>query len=259
MEAVETEEAGVRGDSGAEGGAMGDDERAELVGQLRDSALARAAVYRMLASFYLERLDAVTIERLASALDGGVPIDNPLIVEGYADMAAFLRDRDGGTGLELSVDFACSIRDGGAQGERRAVPREGLFAPQPDLPADRACDAVADLVRRAGLEGDGELRLQVPRDHLGFACAFMARLADRECEALDGGELEGALASVEMQRAMHAGHLLNWIDAYCDRLDEVAATRFYRGVSKLTRGYVREEKDFIDDSCAAIEELIAAR
>lgn len=259
MEAVETEGAGVRGDSGTEGGTMGDDERAELVGQLRDSALARAAVYRMLATFYLEKLDAVAIERLASALDGGAPIDNPLIVEGYGDMAAFLRDRDGGTCLELSVDFACSIRDGGAQGERRAVPREGLFAPQSDLPADKVCDAVDDLVCQAGLEGDDGLRLQVPRDHLSFACAFMARLADREREALDGGELEDALASVGMQRAMHACHLLNWIDTYCDCLDEVAATRFYRGVSKLTRGYVREEKDFIDDSYAAIEELIAAR
>ena len=87
----------VVGDAGTmTAAAMTADERAELIGQLCDSALARAVVYRMLASLYLNKLDAATIESLALAIADGVPIDNPLMAEGYGDMAAFLRDRDGG-------------------------------------------------------------------------------------------------------------------------------------------------------------------
>lgn len=270
---------------GDDAGAMTADERAELIGQLCDSALARAAVYRMLASLYLNKLDAATIESLALAIADGVPIDNPLMAEGYGDMAAFLRDRDGGTCLELAVDFACAIRFEGSQGERRAVPCESMVvtsanpatptAAASDGPASQDASSVADAsavldrftqevrddVRRLMREADVEVEdgLRVPEDHLSFECAFMAQLADREYEALADDRLEDALAAVGAQRAMHASHLLSWIDGYCDRLDEAAETRFYRGVSKLTRGYIHEEKDFIDDSYVAIEELIAER
>lgn len=276
----------VVGDAGTmTAAAMTADERAELIGQLCDSALARAAVYRMLASLYLNKLDAATIESLALAIADGVPIDNPLMAEGYGDMAAFLRDRDGGTCLELAVDFACAIRFEGSQGERRAVPCESMVvtsanpatptAAASDGPASQGSSSVADAstvfarfaqevrddVRRLMREADAEVEdgSQVPEDHLSFECAFMAQLADREYEALADDRLEDALAAVGAQRAMHASHLLPWIDGYCDRLDEAAETRFYRGVSKLTRGYIHEEKDFIDDSYAAIEELIAER
>ena len=224
--------------TGDDAGAMTADERAELIGQLCDSALARAAVYRMLASLYLNKLDAATIESLALAIADGVPIDNPLMAEGYGDMAAFLRDRDGGTCLELAVDFACAIRFEGSQGERRAVPCESMVvtsanpatptAAASDGPAsqdassaadasavlDRFTQEVRDDVRRLMREADVEVEdgLQVPEDHLSFECAFMAQLADREYEALADDRLEDALAAVGAQRAMHAGHLLSWID-----------------------------------------------
>lgn len=273
-------------DSHADADVMTPAERAELIGQLSDSALARAAVYRMLASLYLNKLEAVTIEGLALAIADGVPIDNPLMAEGYGDMAAFLRDRDGGTCLELAVDFACAIRFEGPQGERRAVPCESMvIAPlSPVASAAAATDGsalqgsslvtdasampsvafaqeVRDDVRRLMRESDVEIEddLQVPEDHLSFECLLMAQLANREYEALVDDRLEDALAAVGVQRAVHARHLLTWIDEYCDRLDGAVETRFYRGVSKLTRGYIHEEKDFIDDSYAAIEELIAGR
>lgn len=45
------------------------------------------------------------------------------------------------------------------------------------------------------------------------------------------------------------------MDALCDAIIDVAETRFYRGVSKVTRGFVHMETDVIADEVQALKEL----
>ena len=228
----------------------------QLVGELVDSARARAGFYRTIASLYLSELDAAGIERLANAIDPGTSLGDATMEEGWRDIAAYLRHRDSATRLDLAVDFAGAILAAGSYEERKATPYESVFTSESGLLMQEARDDVYRLMceQHLGVRED----LRTPEDHLSFECEFMAKLADRQAQALEEGRADEALAALKAQREMHANHLLNWIDAYCDCLDEAAKTRFYRGVSKLTRGFVHLDEAYIADSLAAVEELAAS-
>ena len=230
-------------------------ERAELVEELVASAQARAGLYRMLASLYLAEIDDAGLERLAGANLKAVAqaLDNDDMRTGYAAIADYLSRADAGTRLDLKVDFACAILAAGSYEERMATPYESVFTSESGLLMQEARDDVYRLMCQAGLAVKEELR--EPEDHLGFECEFMAKLADRQAQALEEGDLDAALDSLRTQREMHANHLLNWVDDYAACLEKVAKTGFYRGVAALTRGFVHEDEAFIADSLAAVEEL----
>lgn len=50
-------------------------------------------------------------------------------------------------------------------------------------------------------------------------------------------------------------HQLNWIDDLCDAVLDVAETRFYRGIAKMTRGFVHMETEVIADELEALQGL----
>lgn len=228
-------------------------ERARLVRELADSARARAGLYRMIASLYLKELDAAGIEHLAENMDAGLALDDPTMEAGWKLIADFLAKRDMGTRLELAVDFACSILAAGSYEERMATPYESVFTSESGLLMQEARDDVYRLMCEAHLGVKEELR--TPEDHLSFECEFMAKLADRQAEALEDGRVSDAVAALRTQSEMHVKHLANWIDVYCDCLEKVCKTDFYRGVGEVTRGFVHLDADFIADSLAAAQEL----
>lgn len=211
----------------------------------RELLAARAAFYRTLASLYFKELDQAGIDRLAEADLAGIGFDDELMREGFADMAAYLRRRDGGTRQQLASDFAGAILGAGSYEERRATPYESVFTSEGGLLMQEARDDVYRLFCEAHLAVDEDLR--TPEDHLSFEFEFMAAQADRAAQALAEGDARSALEALEAQRAFHRAHLLNWIDAYCDCLDSCARTRFYRGVSKATRGFVRGDEALIEE------------
>ena len=218
--------------------------------ELRAAAEARAAFYRTLASLYFKELDQQGIDRLAAAGLAAVDGDDPLMNEGYADMAAYLARRDGGTRQELASDFAGAILGAGSYEERRATPYESVFTSESGLLMQEARDDVYRLLCEAHLAVDEGLR--TPEDHLSFEFEYMAVQAERLAEALAQGDVGRAARVLDEQRAFHAAHLLNWIDAYCDCLDGCARTRFYRGVSKVARGFVHADEALMAEAAAVL-------
>ena len=229
------------------------EERTELAQELADSARARAGLYRTIASLYLKELDAAGIENLAVSMDPGLALDDPTMEAGWKLIGDFLAKRDMGTRLELAVDFACSILAAGTYEERMATPYESVFTSESGLLMQEARDDVYRLMCEAHLGVKEELR--TPEDHLSFECEFMAKLADRQAEALGDGRWADAASALETQAEMHANHLANWIDDYCDCLEKVCKTDFYRGVGEVTRGFVHLDGAFIADSLDAAREL----
>ncbi len=94
--------------------------------------------------------------------------------------------------------------------------------------------------------------LRTPEDHLSFEFEFMAAQAGEQARALHAGDTAAAASALRTQREFHRDHLLNWIDAYCDCLQSCAQTRFYRGVAKLTRGFVHMDEDMMDDAAETL-------
>lgn len=227
----------------------------DVLDELRTAAKARAAFYRTLASLYFKELDQEGIDRLAAAGLANVGLDDALMREGYADMAAYLARRDRGTRQELASDFAGAILGAGSYDERRATPYESVFTSEGGLLMQEARDDVYRLLCEAHLAVDDELR--TPEDHLSFECEYLAVRAEQMAEALDRGEVARAANLLEAQQAFHAAHLLNWIDAYCDCLDGCARTRFYRGVSKVTRGFVHADEALMAEAAEVLDEALS--
>ena len=90
-------------------------------------AETRASFYRTLASLYFKELDQAGIDALSNEDLTATGVDDELMEEGYADMAAYLKHRDGGTRQELATDFAGAILAAGSYDDRRATPYESVF------------------------------------------------------------------------------------------------------------------------------------
>ena len=211
---------------------------------------ARAAFYRMLSSLYFTELSEEGIESISNKGLDGVSFDDEAIDEGFREIADYLSLRDGSTRQELAVDFAGSILAAGSYEKRCATPYESVFTSESGLLMQDARDDVYRIFCESHLEVEESLRM--PEDHLSFELEFMARQSE-ECSSLAReGKVQEALAALSVQKSFLERHLLNWIDDYCDCLDEVARTGFYKGVSKITRGFVKADEGSIEDIALAL-------
>lgn len=226
-----------------------------VVSEFVDLARARASFYRMLGGLYLNELSEDDIARLARTPLSSVDLGNDEANEGLADMEAYLHRAPRNARQELAVDFAGSILAAGVYEERRATPYESVFTSASGLLMQEARDDVYRYYCESNIEVDETLRM--PEDHVSFECEFMAVLAERSADKAAMGDLAGSLADVNLQRSFHAEHLANWIDALCDCLAGCATTRFYRGVAKLTRGFVLEDGLVLAEMRECLEDMAA--
>lgn len=211
---------------------------------------ARAAMYCMLASLYFAELTEEKVRELAGVKLSGMDFGDELMAEGMHDIERYLRRVNSGTRQELACDYAHSMLGAGAYEQRRATPFESVFTSDSGLLMQDARDDVYRLFCQEHLEAREELR--IPEDHLSFIFEFMAILCDRMRGAVACGFHEEAARLADVQKELWEHHLANWIDAYCNVLDEVALTRFYRGVAKVTRAFVHADGNFIDATRAAL-------
>ena len=118
-----------------------------------------------------------------------------------------------------------------------------------------ARDDVYRYYCESGVEVDESPRM--PEDHFSFECEFMALLADRSADKLAEGDTAGCLDDVNLQASFYADHLANWVDSLCACLEGCARTRFYRGVAKLTRGFVAEDGQLIEEMKGELEGMLS--
>lgn len=221
--------------------------------QLEESARARSGLYRTLASLFLKELGSNGIEAIALDIRPGSMLGDADVGAGLSLMADYLATRNHGTRQELAVDYTRAILAAGNYQDCMAIPYESVFTSEDGLLMQEARDDVYRLLCESRLAVRPELH--APEDHLGFELEFMAALADRQAQALNEGDIPAALEQARIQKEIHASHLSNWMDDYCDALQSCARTGFYQGVAKLTRGFIHVERDFITDTVSALEEL----
>jgi TorA maturation chaperone TorD len=79
-----------------------------------------------------------------------------------------------------------------------------------------------------------------PDDAIMFEFEFITHLAGRAVEAYSQGDEQEFVLLLEAQRDFLHEHLLRWGFQWCERVSMNARTDFYRGLSKLTEGALRE-------------------
>lgn len=220
--------------------------------ELCSASDSRAAVYRVLASLYFKELTEEQIESISELDLSSMEDLDELFADGLHDIERSVRRRNSGTREELAVDYAHSILAAGTYDERRATPFESVFTSDTGLLMQDARDDVYRLFCQEHLEARPELR--VPEDHLSFIFEFMAILGERFSSELAEGNVKEAKRLLDVQSTLHERHLANWIDDYCDVLEAVCRTRFYRGVSKMTRGFVRLDGEVLAEMRGLLSE-----
>ncbi len=231
-------------------------EQTAYVEQLMAVNAGRAGFYRMLGSLFFTELTQEQIDHLAAMDLSALGAGDELMTEGYADMQRYLAKAPSNVREALAVDYAHVFLAAGNYETYAATPYESVFTSEVGLLMQEARDEVYKMYCAEHVQPSEDLH--TPEDHVTFEFQFMATLLDRLNEALAAGNLEAALYYAQTCERFHAEHQVNWIDDLCDAIMDCAKTRFYRGVSKVTRAYVRLETEVIADMLAAIQDLRAA-
>ena len=194
---------------------------------------ARANFYRFLSRLYLLEVDETLWNAMQNmtfpvdAAEGDMKAGFELM-RGYldanakGDLAAVLDD--------LAVDYARIFLSAGVAQGKSAFPYESVYTSRKHLVMQDSRMDVVELYAKRGVAPSKD-NYHVPEDHLGYLCEYMAILID-----------EGA---ADEQKAFLKNHLLNWVSAFTVDMGKYAATDFYGGLAKLTRGFLLLEQEIM--------------
>ena len=110
---------------------------------------------------------------------------------------------------------------------------------------------VKKFIETAGLEYKQEYT-GMP-DHISAELDFMKEAAEREAQALEENDWEGALYCQKMEKKFISDHLIKWIPAFCDKIISQAEISFYGDLADVTKKFIELESEEIDGSISATE------
>ena len=229
----------------AVGGKDASDAEEEATEQILE---ARAQFYRMLSGLYFRTITQDEIDAMAgkdfTELRAGK--DESIMAEGYDDMFRYLRKRNTGTRQELAEDFTSCFLGTKSYDGKQAMPYESLFRDSSGLLMQGPRNEVYYTFKEARLALKDELDL--PEDHLSFEFEFMAILCDRALDALRGGDAEAFEKLMRTQAKFFELHIASWFDDFYEFAMKIVKTRFYRGVLKVTKGFVESEPQTMSEA-----------
>jgi len=81
-----------------------------------------------------------------------------------------------------------------------------------------------------------------PEDHIAFELKFMQHLCEVELKDRGCREIYRVL-----QKEFMDDHFIKWVPDFCDDLYKSEQSDFYKGIAKITRGFIFLDKDWIDE------------
>jgi len=210
----------------------------------------RREFYLALAGFYLKPLTQEQIDTMAQTDYSSFGIGEPLIEDGFNDITRFLRKRHTGTRQMLAIDFTSSFGGTQTYGGINAIPCASIFLSETGLFNQQARAEVFSVYTRNLLRNTAS---SVPDDHLSFLLEFLAIMSSRAAEALGEGRVEDAKTCLVESRDFINDHILSWFDQLAEAVNNLIKARFYRGVMKVTKGYLLMDLKTIDD---LMEEMV---
>ena len=212
--------------------------------QLAALTRSRALTYGLLARMFRVETDQAFVDELRAmrfpAKTGDDDVD-----EGYRLLAGYLSHAQDGMLTELAVDYVRAFIGGGFDGHAAAYPYESVYTSEKRLLMQDARDEVLAEYRRLGLDKSSDWA--EAEDHVALELEFMQTTGERVAAALDAGDTDGATRLLETQRAFAERHLVPWVPAFARDVLRFARTDFFRGASRLLRGFVREDAAFLDE------------
>lgn len=212
---------------------------------------SRAATYGLLARLYRREVDQPLLDELKTVhfpLNTG----NGQVDSGYRLMVGYLSKTWENTLTELAADYLRTFLGHGIDGHSAAYPYESVYTSERRLLMQDARTEILALFRANGLEKDPSFK--DAEDHIALELEFMQLLALRCAEALRAGNGDDALALVRSQATFLDEHLMAWAPLFTTEMLKFAKTDFYRGLSRITEGFLAEDQAMLEEMVASAEE-----
>ena len=199
-----------------------------------EHALARAALYRLLAGAWLYP----TAARLADlARAATTAAENPLLPELREPLAALAAAARGAEPAAAAEEHVFLF-----DRQVRCSPYEGAYGDGPQLAGKSAALAdVAGFYAAFGL-GPAEGRPDM-EDHVGAELEFMSALALKEAWALGAGDAEGVAVTRHAQVAFLRDHLGRWAETFAGEVAAATPLPTYTAAAALLTIWIGAESD----------------
>ncbi len=211
---------------------------------IEELVINSGAMYAFLARFYRQEVDQELVECMR-VVNFTSELDVPEVAEGYRIMDQYLKSAGDNVVVDLAVDYARIFLGCGPKQGEGAFPYESVYTSQRGLIMQEARDEVVAVYRTEGLVRDQVFN--EPEDHIAFELVFMEYLCRKVQEALQQGDDETASSYLKKQKDFIQKHLMNWIPGFCDDVERIATTDFYKAVAKITVGYLKMEQELIEE------------
>ncbi len=220
--------------------------------QVAEILQSRASTYNFLSHMYRQEVSPSFLSELVEQLASGVV--EQAGSEGYrllGDYAQRIREADL---QEVATDLGAEYINLLLGVSASAVsPYESVYTSREHLLMQKARDAVVAEYRKEELTRISEFRH--PEDHVAVELEFMSHLCRKAADALEEGDAEAALASLERQQGFLERHLLVWVPRFCQDLAGVARSDFYRGIAGITEEHLAHDGENIAELVAALENM----
>jgi TorA maturation chaperone TorD len=174
------------------------------------------------------------------------------MIQGFAQQT---KDRSHGKLVEeLGVDWTRLLR-GLKPGYGPPPPYESVYSESSEQEGRLTIGDVLKTYREAGVD-IGEKAKERP-DYIGIELDFMRYLAEKEMEGWNQSAYSEGAKYLEMERDFLTRHLTQWVPKFCDKMLTEARTDLYRGVARLTKGFLTLEGESIEGYIALAERSLS--
>lgn len=226
-----------------------------------------AAFYRFSSNALLHEF---TKEQIAELKEMGVPEDaSPAARDAFGAIKRYLAHCGADPRTDLAVDYARVFLSAGVYDGLTAEPYESVFTSEDQLLMQDSRDDAVRIYRQQGIEVDPELHM--PEDHLGLELDFIATMASRTAALLreanqgeGGGSSEGGATNnaepdysavaeaARVQADFIEQHILNWIDALIEKVDEFSKLPLYPALMRIIKDQAAQDLVLMREVEAAV-------
>lgn len=224
------------------------------VEELAQAMEERAVFYRFIGNALLHEF---TAEQIGQLKELDLPdLEDAEAQEAYRKAKRYLARAGADPRTDLAVDYARVFLSAGVYDGLTAEPYESVFTSEDQLLMQEARDEVVTIYRENGVDIDPELHM--PEDHLGLEFEFIAIMADKTAEALRDADTVADEDFSEPARMVHVqadfieNHILNWIDALIEKVDEFAQLPLYPALMRIAKAYTKNDAALLADVNAAL-------
>lgn len=222
---------------------------------LVDTLRGRQATYAFLARLFETEVDQELLDTLYT-MKFPAHTGNDLVDEGYRLICNYLSIADSDILTELAIDYVRAFIGSGNSGYSAAYPFESVYTSPKRLMMQDARDEILVLYRAAGLEKKPSWK--EGEDHISLELSFMQVLIERAIEALENNDEELAESFLLQQRNFLEDHLGIWYPMMAQDMEKFPRTDFYQGLGKLTKGFLANDREFLDELLADVEDASQA-